>query len=209
MSYPPQGKEAFDDWLQMGSALAFLRDNTEQYELVVYASSRSTFIHAILVPASSVNPPNTDDLMSWNCGADSSWGVTVQFSQPRSVWISPPLDHTGSNTLNRGEQLVFLRYFEGRHGKKSYYEILQKFTHVFDLHFVEERNAYCRLDEHGDLEDVIRIVEKAGKGEEFGENVVAVNRDVLDEYLVLTDSVIVRTFDFTRWDPGNFSVSIT
>lgn len=52
---------------------------------------------------------------------------------------------------------------------------------------------------------MIRIVEKPGKGEEFGTEIVAFKRDLLDEYLVLTDSVIVRTFDFTRYRPGSFS----
>jgi len=88
----------------------------------------------------------------------------VRFSEPRAVWISPPLDHTGSKTLNQGEQLVFSRNFDGRFGKKSYYEILQKFTHLFGLHYMDERHAYCRLDERGDVEDVIRIVELPGKG---------------------------------------------
>ena len=100
---------------------------------------------------------------------------------------------------------MFARDFDGHPGKKSYYEVLQKFTHVFELHYMEERYAYCRLDKHGDVEDVIRIIEIPGKGEEFGTNIVAFNRDLLDEYLVLTDSVIVRTFDFTRYQPGRFS----
>jgi hypothetical protein len=205
ISDSPSQKEEFDIWLEMDSALAFLSDNSQQDELVVYASNRSSFIHAILVPASSLNPPDIDDLMAWRCNATASWGITVQFSKPRSVWISPPLDHTGSKTLDQGEQLVFARHFDGRPGKKSYYDILQKFTQVFDLHFIEERNAYCRLDGCGDLEDVIRIVEIPGKGEEFGANVVAFKRDVLDEYLVLTDSVMIRTFDFTRFQPSSFS----
>jgi hypothetical protein len=206
ISEPPSQKEDFDTWLEMGSALDFLRDNSQQDEFVVYASCHSTsFIHAILAPASSLNPPDIDDLMSWNCSPTSSWGITVRFSEPRSVWISSPLDHTGSKTLDDGEQLVFARHFDGRPGKKSYYEILQKFTHLFDLHHMEERNSYCRLDGRGDMEEVIRIVEIPGKGEEFGANVVVFDRDLLDEYLVLTDSVIVRTFDFTRYRPGTFS----
>jgi hypothetical protein len=188
----------------MDSALDFLRDNSQQDEFVVYASNRSTFIHAILAPASSLNPPDTDDLMSWSCNPTSSWGITVQFSDPRSVGISLPLDHTGSKTLDGGEQLVFARHFEGRPGEKSYYEILQKFTHLFDLHYMEARHAYCRLDRRGDVEDLIRIVEIPGKGEEYGTDVVIFNRDLLDEYLVLTDSIIVRTFDFTRYRPGTF-----
>jgi len=142
--------------------------------------------------------------MSWNCNPASSWGITVQFSEPRSVWISPPLDHTGSKTLDKGEQLAFARQFDGLSGKKSYYKILQKFTHLFDLHYLEERQSYCRLDEHSDVEDAIRIVEIPGKGEEFDTNVVIFNRGLLDEYLILTDAVFVRTFDFTQYRPGTF-----
>jgi hypothetical protein len=205
LSKVPLQKEAFDAWLGPGSAIEFLRDNSRQDEFVVYASTQFTFIHAITTPTSSVNPPNTEDLMSWNCNATSSWGITVTFSEPRSVSISPPLDHTGSETLNGGEQLVFARDFEGRPSKKGYYEILQKFTHIFGLHFMEEHNAYCRLDKHGDIEKVIRIVEIQGKGDEFGGTIVTFNRALLDEYLVLTDSAIIRTFDFTRYKRGQFS----
>jgi hypothetical protein len=125
---------------------------------VVYATIQHAFMHAIAVPMSLVNPPNVEDLMLWNCTATSSWGVCTTFSEPRSISISPPLDHTGSKTLDQGEQLVFSRRFEGRVGRKNYYEVLQKFVHLFDLHFLDERNAYCRIDKHGDIEEVIRIV---------------------------------------------------
>jgi hypothetical protein len=91
ISEPPSQKEDFDTWLEMGSALDFLRDDGQQDDFVVYASNRYSFVHAVLAPASSVNPPDIDDLMSWNCNPASSWGITVQFSEPRSVWISPPL----------------------------------------------------------------------------------------------------------------------
>ena len=205
ISAAPSEKEAFETWLEMGSAIEFLRQNAQQDEFVVYASIQSTFIHAIIVPASSVNPPNTDDVMSWSCNPWSSWGITVTFSEPRTVSISPPLDDAGSETLKSGEQLVFARRFEGSSGKKSHYEILQKFTHLFDLHFVEERHAYCRLDKYGDIEEVIRVVDIEGKGDRSDGNVVTFNRALLDEYLALTDSAIVRTFDFTRYRPGQFS----
>lgn len=205
ISEAPTQKEAFDVWLQMDSALAFLKDNAQHDEFVVYASHHFTFIHAALVPVSSVTPPDTDDLMSWNFAPTSSWGIEITYSQPRSISIVPPLDHTGSKTLDKGEQLVYSRHFDGFAHKKGYYEILQKFAHLFDLHFMPERNAYCRLDDRGDIEEVIRVVEAPGKGEEFGANIVTFNRDVLDEYLTLTDAAIVRMFDFTRYRPGSFS----
>jgi hypothetical protein len=152
-----------------------------------------------------VTPVDVEDLMGWNVDPYSSWGIAIDFSEPRAARISPPLDHTGSKTLDQGEQLVFARQFDGRPGEKHYYEILQKFTHIFGIHFMEERQAYCRLDERGDLEDMIRIVETPGKGEAFATNAVVFNRVLLDQYLCLTDSVLVRMFDFTRYLPGHFN----
>jgi len=122
-----------------------------------------------------------------------------------SVSIVPPLDSSGSKTLDGGEQLVFGRSFEGRVGSKGYYEVLQKFTHVFGLHFLESRNAYCRLDKHGDIEDVIRIVEIPARGTEYGGTIITFDHALLDEYMVLTDSTIVRMFDFTRYRDSRFS----
>jgi hypothetical protein len=198
ISIAPLEKEAFNAWLEAKDAVAFLTDNAQQDEFVVYAGVEHTFIHAILVPASLMNPPDIDDLLSWSFNPFSSWGTWITFNEPRSVSISPPLDHTGSKTLDQGEQLVFGRAFEGRVADKNYFEILQKFVHLFDLHFLLERNAYCRLDKYGDIEDVIRIIKVAGERDESGGTVITFKRDLLDQYMALTDSVIARTYDFTR-----------
>ena len=64
ISEPPSQKGDFDTWLNMGSALDFLRGNAQRDEFVVYALDRSTFIHSILAPASSLDPPDIDDLTS-------------------------------------------------------------------------------------------------------------------------------------------------
>jgi hypothetical protein len=201
----PLAKKAFNEWLKAEDALAFLKDNSEHDQLVVYAVNRSTFIYALLVPAASVTPPDVDDLMGWRCDPFTSWGIEATLTEPRSATILVPLDNTGSNTLDHGEQLVFARSFEGRPGKKIYHEILQKFTHAFGLHFLEARNAYCRLDKHGDIEDAVRIVTTSARGDDFDGITVTVDRSVLDEYLALTHSAIVRTFDFTRYRPSYFS----
>ena len=204
ISRAPSEKEAFESWLKLDDGVAFLKDNALENEFVMYAVNECAFVHAVLVPSASVNPPNIEDLMKWGHNPYSSWGVMVTFREPASVSIVPPLYDTGSKTLDSGEQLVFARSFEGRIGDKNYYEVLQKFTHLFGLHFLESRSAYCRLDKHGDIEDVIRIVEIPARGTAFGGTVITFNRAVLDEYLVLTDSAIVRTFDFTRFRSSHF-----
>jgi hypothetical protein len=205
MAEAPGPRPEFDVWLAMGDALGLLRDDAQDDDFLVYASDQGIYIYTVAVPEGAVTPPDIDDLMGWNCDPSSSWGVSVQYFEPRRVWIAPPLEHTDSRALDQGEKLLFARHFEGLlEGKKRYYEVSQKFTHLFDLHLMEEHQAYCRLDDRGDVEEVIRIVEGEARGEVDGATAVTFKRDLLDQYLALTDAVLVRMFDFTRYRPGQF-----
>lgn len=205
ISTPPIPQHIFDKWLDMTDAIDFLETNVQQDEVVVYAVLQHAFLHTVLVPTSLLDPPNIDDLLSWNCNAYGSWGIEIRYSTPPSVYISSPLSGTGSNTLDSGEQLVFARSFEGRIEEHHYCEILQKFVHVLNVHYLPERNAYCRLDRHGDIVDIVKILEIPKNGDGFGGTIVTFNRAALDEYAVLTDSALVRMFDITRCRSSQFS----
>ena len=205
ISVPPSEEEAFNVWLEGEDAIALLKDNARFQDFVVYASSMYSFMHAVVVPAPEVTPPNVEDLFSWSCNPSSSWGLSYKLSDPPEVSVLHPLASAGSKTLASGEQLVFSRSFDGRLGGKSYFEVLQKFVHLFDLHFLPERKSYCRLDRRGDIEDVISIASKPkGIKEIFGETVITFRRELLDRYLALTDSVLIQLFDFTRFRPSEF-----
>lgn len=199
ISSAPVESSSFETWLELKDALAFLKANAEQDEFVVYANLQHAFMHAVLVPSSLVDKPDNEDLLGWNCDAYSSWGVDIAYTTPVSITIADPLDNTGSKTIDHGEQLVFARSFDGLLAEKHYFEILQKFLHISELHFVPERNTYCRLDEHGDIEDVVRVVTLPRKGEDHGGTIVTFSREVLDRYQALTDTSVVRMFDFTRY----------
>jgi len=201
---PPREGGAYDAWLQQADALAFLANNLNDNDFVVYAALPHTFIHAVLVPTHSLSPPDIDDLMSWNFNPYTSWGIVYGLSEPQHVSICPPLDGAGSKTIAKGEQLVFARSFQGNAQCRSYIEILQKFAHISDLHYVVERNAYCRLDRHGDVEDAIRIVTIKADQKYHGGTIVTFDRPILDQYTALTDAALVRMFDFTRYDPEQF-----
>lgn len=203
MSEAP-AEASFATWLELGDAVAFLKDLPAKNEFVLYAGMQHAFLHTVLVPAKLVDPPNVEDLIDWNCNASSGWGVSYSFGKAATIWIEPPLHGTGSKILDQGEQLVFARFFEGRLGDKNYFEALQKLCHVLGIHFIRERSAYCRLDRRGDLEDVIRIIEIPSKGEGFGSTVITIQREALDEYMALTDAAAVLTFDFTRFRLGSF-----
>ena len=199
MSSPPSDKSSFDRWLQLNDAIEFLKQNTRDEQFVLYASMPNVFIHAVLVPTSYLTPLDVSDIMSWSCNAYSAWGVATSSDPADRVEVVPPLHWTGSQTLDKGEQLVFCRHFEGRVGEKSYVEILQKFLHLSDLHYLRERSAYCKLDSNGDVQDAVSVFEPPKvAGQPFGGRIVTVTREILDRYAAITDATIVRTFDFTR-----------
>ena len=118
---------------------------------------------------------------------------------PQKQGLKVPSKGAGQSRSKARLGSFFPRDFEGRVGDKHYWEILQPFAHVFGLHYLEERNAFCRLDENGDVEDLVRTVTVPGRGKDFGGTVITFHRKLLDEWMLLTDTVMVRTFEFIRW----------
>jgi hypothetical protein len=202
---PKFGSDEYKKWVEQDDFVQFLRGVPGLDEMILYASAAHAFLYSVIVPTRLVTPPDTDDLDRWSCTPFSCWwGITVT-SGPRSkVFLSPPLDHTGSATLDRGEQIVFARRFDGRQEQQSYIEISPRLTHPFDLHYVLERSAYCRFDNRGDIEDIIRITEIPSDNPEEHGRIVTIQRDILDEYMTMTGQSLVLLFDSTRFDPENF-----
>jgi hypothetical protein len=104
----PQNQTVSDDFVR------FLKDIPSAPNVILYASVPYMFIYGVLVPKRLVTPPDIDDLDHWSCNPSSSWGIAIGYGKRGKVSIAPPLDHTGSKTLDRGEQIVFARRFDGR-----------------------------------------------------------------------------------------------
>jgi hypothetical protein len=206
LAAPPTSNTDIAKWLANDDSLAFLETNAGDDDIVIFASLPHVFIHAVTVPVSLIYEPDSADLLSWNCGTDSGWSVCYSWQGTPPVYIEAPLDHTGSNTIDQGEPLIFRRSFEGLRGGRTYIEVLQRLVHVSSLHFVYERDAYCRIDERGDIEDVIKISTINRSKGEAGGTVVTCKRDVLEQWLALNDSALVRMFDFTRMVPKRFGM---
>ena len=49
-------------------------------------------------------------------------------------------------------------------------EIQQRFSHVCGIHYMPERKAWCRLDRHGDIEEVVQVVSFAPENTKEGKN---------------------------------------
>jgi hypothetical protein len=139
MSICPQfDTDDYRHWVQQSDFLDFLEANRSGDEVVLYASVLPfTFMHGILVPLRALRPLDVPDVMRWSCDPTSSWSITHTFpgkGKLPKAQITPPLDICSSKTLAKGEQLLFLRDFDGRQEEQVCFEVAQKLTHTHGLH---------------------------------------------------------------------------
>ncbi len=182
-------------------AIAYLRANAGNDEIVIYASGNSVLIHGALALAKNVTPPDGDALQNMHMMLDDCWKIQKSWGggHGHRMYLEPPLD---GRTFKGGEALVFRRSFNGVSEGRAPIELSQKLVHSLDLHYLPERNAYCRLDTRGDIEDAIKITQRKAPPPFNHLDVVTILRKDLDAFMALSKTCLVLKFDFTRvrWD---------
>ena len=192
-------------WLASAHAgVEFLKDHLSSDTTVLYASLNAVMIHGVLIPLKHLEALDHERLSREFVMPDDSWIIEHSSGggRPDRVYLAPPLRRLGK-PMDEGEKLVFKRSSSGRQGDTPV-EISQKLVHALDLHFIEERNAWCRLDEDGDLVDVVKIVRE--KFDDWTHNITVVTILSKDfaEYMQLAGMGMLAFFDFTRTQPGSF-----
>lgn len=187
----PAGSSAKElaEWLACSDVKEFLAESTAG-DVPLYLSTATFYLYSVFVAEESLKGKYVEDLMAWNFEPSSGWGYgweTTDSGPLKAVY--PPLDHTYSRILDGGAPVFFLRYFEG---VRSYVEIDQRLAHVLCVHWMDDRQAYCTIDENGDFFDV------AVARRDSDSVICTLDRKELDFYLFLTDSVLVRVFDVSR-----------
>lgn len=204
ISRTPATSEA--EWLVAAEdSVAFLELNAQSEEVVIYASGQATLIHAVLAPLKQVTPADQEDLTRTFVQTDESWAIQKSYGggEGHRIYLEAPL--RSGKSLANGEKLVFRRSFDGVQKGESPIELSQKLVHALGLHFVPERNAYCRLDDHGDIEDVIRVIRTdLCPGRESLTAVTILAKELFTD-MTLADMALVYFFDFTRFKSGSFN----
>jgi hypothetical protein len=188
-------------WLQHEDSISFLL-KTRVGILPIYIASGNFFVYSIIVPESSLVDNYIDDLLSWNLLVSQGWGYGYYHDSDEKFHkkIYHPLDDTGTTLLNGREPIIYYRNFEGFDSDNEVYlELNQIISHIMGTHWSNTRNAYCKLDELGDIKEVVSISKtKAGL-------LSLADFEELELYLYLTDSAIVRVFDVTRFKGVSWS----
>lgn len=204
LDMPPSDHAAFATWLRASAQLDFLRQNAHSDELVIYGSSECNFIYAAVVPNALLGTLNQDDLLHWNGDPFRSIASYIWGGGRNGVWMERNSDSFGSSDLKSSTQLVFGRTFEGLSGTdRTYFEINQEYTHVSEIHWRPEQSAYCRFDENGDLEHVVSITSRDGTARTI--SCVSFAWRQLEQFLIATDSTLIRRFDFTLMRSNSFN----
>ena len=198
---PPE-QDDFATWIQAGSHLEFLHRNARSDELVIYVGGEYSFVYAAVVPNDQLAVLSQDDLLHWSGTPYTSIASYVHGGGRDDVWLERRTDFTGPMALEDSTRLVFGRTFEGWSGSdRTYFEVNQEYTHTTGIHWRSEQRAYCRFNENGDLEHVVSVSAKSGL---TGVACVSFLWAPLEEYLAVTNSTLVRRFDFTLLRRENF-----
>jgi hypothetical protein len=197
-----------DRWFGAATdATKFLIENAGASDVLLYASMPCAFIHGVFAPAQQVTPPDIDDLLRAHFDPDDSWFIQRSWGggEGHRIYLEPPMASPGCNSLVGSEKIIFRRSFSGLNGFRAPTELSQKLVHALGLHFVEERRAYCRLNDEGDLEDVITVFEEDSDDPFDSVRAVFISSQDLAQYLALSETVLFRKFDFTRTKAGSFN----
>lgn len=186
-------------------SVTFLKESSLSEEVLIYASAPAALIHGVLAPLKQVTPADQMELMHAFIQTDESWIIQKSYGggQGHRVYLEAPLHSCKS--LVGGEKLIFRRSFDGVQMSKTQIEVSQKLIHALGLHFVPERKAYCRLDDRGDIEDIIRLIhDDLDPGCESLTAVSILTKDLFT-YMTLANMALVYFFDFTRFKAEGFN----
>ena len=200
----PENKFDFEHWVSQKGVVDYLDDEAKDDYIIIYAYLPHTFIHSVFIPNLEINEENIEDLKKWDCDPYYSlWGISYS---PDDAWVVAPFSSSRSKILSTGEQIVFERSFEDINNNKNYFELNQKLAHILEVHYVEERKSWCKLDDHGEIVDVFKLLEI---NECLPSNstgiIICAKKEELIEYTSIESLTLIRMFDFTRRRSDNFS----
>ena len=188
----------YAEWVSARNQLDFLKKNSRDDEILIYASGMHTFVLGLAVPRAMVEADGTKALMEIESRPDDARAAYVTGGGSSNFWV----ESGRRDKWTEVHDFVFVRNFkEWKDEAGTYIEVRQEYLHLAEAHWRSERSAYCRLDDNGDIEEVVSITVEDGR-----EPLTAVTfkRKALEIYLAATDTMLLRKFDFTCFEPGNF-----
>lgn len=202
LAFEPEKRKEFNIWLRQDDVLPFLEKDSKDENIIIFANLPHVFINTIFIPNNKTDQAMTDDLLMWDINPYQTWSYA---SSSKDVWVESPLESSFSKTVQKGEQILYIRSFEGDSSRSNYYEIDQKLSQIIDVHFIKERNAWCSLDNLGNILDIVKIFDLPNLQKNEKGTIVTANTSFLGRYSTIQQYTLCRMFDFTRFGSGSFN----
>jgi len=208
---PPDADPArITEWVEQLRLFDFLEQQRRGGPVVLYASCTNTgtlLIKTLLVPLETIAGFDSSKLHRWDFMHASPYcGLVEGGGLPPRVEFEPGHYIVAGISLSDSAQLVFRRHFDGRTEDSDYFEVSSSLTHPHDLHWVPERQSWCRLDANGDVEPVIQLIRMAPRGTQRTATIMTIAREVIEHHMSASKTGIVQMFDsicitkpFRRW----------
>ena len=112
----------------------------------------SILVHAVLVETSKLFG-DLQGIVDWegNPYDAPSCSLVTGGGQPARVEIFHPWRERQPAPLIGAAPLVFARAFDARLGERTYFELSQDLALAHGLHWLEEKQAWCRFDQNGEV----------------------------------------------------------
>lgn len=204
VSLPPPDDQV---WLTAAEeGVDYLVGHLGEDETILFTNVGQSYVVSVFAPSAQVTPTDQGDLLRAMIMPESTWSMTYSVTGDTfDYYLSPPLDSPGCNSLVGGEMPVIRRYFESVDQGPTRTEVSQKLVHALGLYWLDEQQAFCRLDGNGDVEPVIRVTDMSKHSGAESDVLVTIKSRDLARYLAVTDAALVQKFDFTRFRPGSFT----
>ena len=181
---PPEPEE-HAAWVTGVGHLHLLKENAHADELIVYASGPCTVLNTIIVPEEQL--PLLSQNQLYNCCIHGFLRAYYVESNQDSNFIE-------TERIDRMHHLVFERAPEDSDAERGgYFEVLQEYCHLANIHWSAKHQAYCRFNALGDVQQAVSVSSNADWNTI---SLVSFIRGPLEEYLLASNSVLVRAFEF-------------
>lgn len=194
LCHRPTSSEEKSKWLQLASFVNIIETELNDEYIVLYASSDTLFIHSVLMSSEQIDEVTMKDLLNWSGNPYDTWSISCS-----RVECSVEAPNLFRNESIIYEQLIFGRQLDGVKGYTNYYEVNQKLTHTLGLHYIHEQKAWCKLDDSGDLNEVIKINTYI-VDEKTSLKIICIQKSSLAKYATLTKQKLIRMIDYSAYD---------
>lgn len=178
-------KNKLNESYKFEDALNFLL-NSKYEKVPIISYAEGIWINSIIVPKTDLPDNYIEKLLEWNIftSSYSYWTSNDKFR------LSEPCESYKPHEILAKATPIFLERDIFNHTATSI-EINQKISHRLDIAEFKEKNHFYKLDKYGDKIEVASITK------DNNITLCLLNKKELDNYLNISDSVLIRFFNIS------------